>query len=221
MRRLAPLVLVLATVVLTAAGAVLGISQSPQGSATGSAGVAGPRAPLFVGLTIGPALRLARSQGVPVRIWRVPARLPVGTVMQQVSDRPVFLVVSTGPLKRRRAILAQAVGPPVQAECAPGFALHADGNAGPATCGGAQVNVATWNYFAASHPPLLGLGRSATKCQVAAAYDDDQLTGPMNRTVFELARAYYGWRFGAAFGDQLERSGARAGGCPGRPTTTP
>ena len=100
-------------------------------------------------------------------------------------------------------------------ECAPGFRLDADGNAGPATCSGHGVNVATWEFFAASSPSMLALGRSASKCAVASAYDDDQLTAPMDFTVFELADAYYGWRFGPAFTDELASSGAHAGGCGG------
>ena len=139
--------------------------------------------------------------------------MPAGTVMQQVSEQPVFLVVSDGPPRDRRAVLPQAVGPPVHAECAPGFRLDADGNAGPATCQGDAVNVATWDFFAASKPPLLALGRAATECEVARVYDDDQLTAPMNFTVFELASAYYGWSFGSAFTDQLAGSGAQAAGC--------
>ena len=135
--------------------------------------------------------------------------------MQQVSQQPIYLVVSSGPLRQHHAVLAGAVGPPVHPECAPGFTLDADGNAGPATCRGGEVDVATWDYFVASHPPLLALGRTATKCAVAGAYDDQQLTAPMNATVFTLAAVYYGWDFGPAFGHQLASSGASAGGCSG------
>ena len=105
--------------------------------------------------------------------------------------------------------------PPVRPVCTPGFRLDADGDAGPATCPGGAVNVAVWEYFAASSPPMLTLGRSATRCAVARAYDDEQLTASMNFTVFELANAYDGWRFGQAFTDQLVNSGASAGGCDG------
>ena len=43
----------------------------------------------------------------------------------------------------------------------------------------------------------------------------------MDFTVFELADAYYGWRFGPAFTDQLAGSGAHAGGCGGGLSETP
>jgi hypothetical protein len=215
-RRSAPWALLVVLVVAVTAGALLGVSDSHKSSAAttaATAATAAPAEPLFVGMTVGQALELARSRGVSVRIWRLPASMPAGTVMQQVSEQPVFLVVSDGPPRDRRAVLPQAVGPPVHAECAPGFRLDADGNAGPATCQGDAVNVATWDFFAASKPPLLALGRAATECEVARAYDDDQLTAPMNFTVFELASAYYGWTFGSAFTDQLAGSGAQAAVC--------
>ena len=77
------------------------------------------------------------------------------------------------------------------------------------------MNAAVWKYFAASSPPMLTLGRSATRCAVAWAYDDEQLTAPMNFTVFELANTYNGWHFGPAFTDQLVSGGAAPGGCDG------
>jgi hypothetical protein len=212
-RRFLPWALLVLLLVAMVAAAALGFSQSPNAVVTPA--TAGPQEPLFVGMTVGQAVGEARSRGVSVRVWPVPASDPAGTVMQQVSEQPVFLVVSTGPLRQRDAVLPGAVGRPVQPECAPGFALDADGNAGPVTCHGDEVDVATWDYFAASHPPLLTLGRAATKCAVAGAYDDAQLTAAMNSTVFRLADAYYGWSFGPAFTDQLVSSGASAGGCGG------
>jgi len=212
-RRLVPLALLAVLVAGVAAGAALGIAGFPKSSAGAPALTPNPNEPVFVSMTLRQATQLARSRGVSVRVWRVPASAPTGTVLQQVSDEPVFLVVSDGLPKKPEAVLPQAVGPPVHTECASGFALDADGNAAPATCHGDEVNVATWDYFAASHPPLLALGRTAAKCEVARDYDDDQLTAPMNFTVFELAQAYYGWSFGPAFSDQLVSSGAQAGGC--------
>ncbi len=214
MRRVAPWALLVVLVIGGTAGAALGISAH-DGPAPASAVTTSPQVPQFAGLTVQQALQLAHTRGVSVRIWQLPASAPAGTVMEQLSDQPVFLVVSAGPLRHNRAVLAHAVGPPVFPECAPGFRLDADGNAGPATCSGHEVNAATWDFFAASSPPMLGLGRTASRCGVAAAYDDDQLTASMNFTVFELANAYYGWRFGPAFTDQLASSGAHAGGCGG------
>jgi hypothetical protein len=214
-RRLAPWGLLLLLAVGTLVGAILGRADAHPGTAH-PADASGARPSQFVGLTVEQAEQVARSQGIAVRIWRVPASAPHDTVMEEVSSRPAFLVVSDGPPKNRMAVLPHAVGPPVHPECAPGFRLEADGNAGPATCSDSAVNVATWDYLAASVPPLLGLGRGATKCAVARAYHDDQLTGPMNYTVFQLARAYYGWRFDPAFVDQLVGSGGgAAAGCTG------
>ena len=198
-----------------AAGAAVGIANSHARPAARAVGGAGSRPSQFVGLTEQQAEQLARSEGVQVRLWRLPTDAPVGTVLEEISSRPVFLVVSAGPPEHRGAALLPARMPPVRPVCTPGFRLDADGDAGPATCPGGAVNAAVWEYFAASSPPMLTLGRSATRCAVARAYDDEQLTASMNFTVFELANAYDGWHFGQAFTDQLVNSGASAGGCNG------
>jgi hypothetical protein len=215
-RNLAPWALLLLLGLGGAAGAAVGIAGSHAGSATGTGGAdaaSGARQSEFVGLTLQQARQLAHAQGVDVRIWRVPAGTPAGTVMEEVSSHPAFLIVSSGPPANRHAVLPGAMGPPVHAVCAPGFRLAADGNAGPATCPGGEVNAATWEFFAASHPPMLSLGRDASRCDVARAYDDEQLTAAMNFTVFQLANAYYGWDFGSGFTDELVGSGGVVAGC--------
>ena len=215
MRNLAPWALLVLLGLGGAAGAALGIANShalPAARAVDSPGT-GPSQ--FVGLTVQQAEQLARSEGVQVRVWRLPADAPAGTVLQEISSRPAFLVVSAGPPEHRGAALRPALSPPVRPVCTPGFHLDADGDAGPVTCPGGAVNAAVWEYFAASSPPMLTLGRSATRCEVARAYDDEQLTASMNFTVFELANEYNGWRFGPAFTDQLVSAGAAAGGCGG------
>ena len=198
-----------------AAGAAVGIASSHASSAARAVDSSGPGPSQFVGLTVQQAEQLARSEGVQVRAWRLPTDAPAGTVLQEISSRPAYLVVSAGPPEHREATLHPALGPPVRPVCTPGFRLDADGDAGPATCPGGSVNAAVWEYFAASSPPMLTLGRSATRCAVARAYDDEQLTTSMNFTVFELANAYYGWHFGPAFTDQLVSGDAAARGCDG------
>jgi hypothetical protein len=214
-RNLAPWALLLLLVVGGAVGAALGIAGSHTAPGPGAAAAAAAPQSEFVGLTVEQARQLAHAQGIDVRIWRVPADTRAGTVMEEVSSRPAFLIVSGGPPAHREAVLPGAVGPPVHPVCTPGFRLEADGNAGPATCPGGQVNAAVWEFFAASHPPMLGLGRAASRCVVAGAYHDEQLTAAMNFTVYELAEAYYGWHFGSGFTDQLAGSGSGAGvtGC--------
>ncbi len=216
MRNLVPWALLLLLGLGGAAGAALGIAgsrTSPGAGTVGATGATGARESEFVGLTLEQATQLAHARGVDIRVWRVPAGAPAGTVMEEVSSHPAFLIVSDGSPAHRHAALPGAVGPPVHAVCAPGFRLDADGNAGPATCPGGEVNAATWEFFAASHPPLLSLGRTASRCAVARAYDDEQLTAAMNFTVFELANAYYGWHFGPGFTDQLAGSGGQVAGC--------
>jgi hypothetical protein len=214
-RNLAPWALLVLLGLGGAAGAALGIVDSHAHPAVGAADSPGAVSSQFVGLTVQQAERLARSEGVQVRVWRLPTDAPAGTVLQEISSRPAFLVVSAGPPEHRGAALRPALSPPVRPVCTPGFQLEIDGDAGPATCSGGAVNAAVWEYFAASSPPMLTLGRSATRCQVARAYDDEQLTASMNFTVFELANAYNGWRFGPSFTDQLVSGGATASGCGG------
>ena len=215
MRKVLPWALIALLGLGVAAGMAIGIADSQDRSAERTVDASATRQSRFVGLTVQQAEQLARSEGVEVRIWRLPTDAPAGVVLQEISSRPAFLVVSAGPPQHRRAALPPAVSPPVRPVCTPGFRLNADGNAAPATCSGGAVNAAVWEYFAASSPPMLKLGRSATRCAVARAYDDEQLTAPMNLTIFELANAYYGWRFGPAFTDQLVNSGAAADGCGG------
>lgn len=215
MRNFIPRALLVVVLAVTGASAALGASGFGTGSAVTSGGTGSRQELSLVGMSVGQAVRVAHSHGITVELWRVPASSPVGTVIQQVNYEPAYLVVSSGRPKDRWAVLSEAAGPPVHAECAPGFELETDGNAGPATCGGGHVNVAAWDYFAASRPPMLALGRAATRCDVARSYDD-QLTAPMNRTVYELAHAYYGWRFGSELAEELGRSGAHADGCSTR-----
>ena len=215
MRNLAPWALLVLLGVGGAAAAALGIANShaqPVGPASDSTG-AGPSQ--FVGLTVQQAEQLARNEGVQVRVWRLPTDATAGTVLQEISSRPAFLVVSAGPPAHRGPALHPAPGPPVRPVCTPGSDSAPTATPRRRRVRDGAVNAAVWEYFAASNPPMLTLGRSATRCEVARAYDDEQLTGPMNFTVFELANAYNGWSFGPAFTDQLVNSGAAAGGCAG------
>jgi hypothetical protein len=207
-----PRLLLAVLVVVAGAGATLGALEAGGVPAAHRAETPAAQQPVLVGMSLAQALGVARRDGITVRLWRRPDSAPAGTVIQQLSYQPVFLVVSSGPLKDRYAVLPGAAVPPVGAECAAGFALQPDGNAGPATCGAGHVDVATWDYFAASTPPMLAVGRAATACEVARSYDD-QFTPAMNRTVYELAQAYYGWRFGPAFAASLGRPATRARAC--------
>ncbi len=119
MRRFAPWALLVVLVIGGAAGAALGISAH-DGPAPASAVTTNPQVPQFAGLTVQQALQLARTRGVSVRIWRLPASAAAGTVMEQLSNQPVFLVVSAGPLKNRRAVLPTRSGRPSAPSARPG-----------------------------------------------------------------------------------------------------
>jgi hypothetical protein len=67
-------------------------------------------------------------------------------------------------------------------------------------CHNGAINILAWNYFATIDSPLLGLGRDATEQRVETQLcaDLDHSTVPIERSAYTLARAYYGWKFGAS-----------------------
>jgi hypothetical protein len=128
-------------------------------------------------------------------VYRVPDRAPAGTVISQDPVNPGGrLVVSTGPLRHRWAVLAGAKNPPVRSECAAPLRLDADGNAGPLTCGNDQVNVEAWDYFALNHFPVMSLPRGSSECRVVGTITKDYVSVPINDSAFQLANVYNGWR---------------------------
>ncbi len=48
---------------------------------------------------------------------------------------------------------------------------------------------------------------------MAAVYDNDLLTLPIDNSVYEMAKAYYGWTFGQQFTDPLVNAGPYADNC--------
>jgi hypothetical protein len=173
------------------------------------------RSPLLVGMSLKSAVAIADHHHIKLDVLRVVENSPKGTVTQEPSGLPgpILLVVSEGAQSDLRAVLPGAKGPPVHEECDPSFVVDVDGNGSPDTCDGDRANVATWDYFARRHPPMMLLGRKTTKCQVAAAYDDDHLNLPWNYSVYEMAKAYYGWSFGRKFTGQLVNAGPYADNC--------
>jgi hypothetical protein len=212
LRRAVPWILLVVLAVLAGIGAVLGVNGFGASTLRVQPVTPALAQPLLVGLSLDRALAVARDDDMRVVVLKYPARSPRGTVIEQLSYRPTFLVVSSGPPRNLHAALPGADGPPVSIECVSRFELDADGNAGPATCGGGHVNVAVWDYFARSDPPMLGLGRTASACEVVGDYDP-QLSVAMNYTVYELAAAYYGWPFRPLVGRSLVTSGAKGHGC--------
>ena len=160
--------------------------------------------PRFRGLTVASARRLAtRDHGRVEVVLRVPShREPEGRVVSQTpTSWPVGLVVSTGPLSTRDATLAGEATGPVGSECAPSVQLSADGNAGPLLCGRDVVDVGAWLFYARTRPRLFSLGREASVAAIAAAACDAASGGgasvlslPERVSIYELARAYSGWR---------------------------
>jgi hypothetical protein len=214
-----------ALVALVAAVAVSVLASSSAGAGTpvpsGATAVSwgyvnsGQKSPLLVGMPLRRAHSIATHHHITLDVLRVFEAAPKGTVTQEARGLPgpLLLVVSKGQPANLWAVLPRATGPPVNEECAPRFLVDEDGNGSPDICGGDRVNVATWDYFAGRQPPMMSLGRTATKCQVAADYDDDHLNLTWNDSVYEMAKAYYGWTFGKAFTVQLVNAGPYADNC--------
>jgi hypothetical protein len=173
------------------------------------------KSPLLVGMPLSRAISFAKDHRIRLDILRVFEAAPHSTITEEprALPGPVLLVVSKGLPRNLWSVLPGAKGLPVHEECAPRFDVDVDSNGSPATCDGDRVNVATWDYFASEHPPMYSLGRSATRCEIAAVYDDRHLTLPMNTSVYEMAKAYYGWRFGNTFLGQLMNAGPYADNC--------
>lgn len=98
------------------------------------------------------------------------------------------------------APLLPAREPPNVGECSAQLEFDGDGNASPLMCHNGAINILAWNYFATIDSPLLGLGRDATEQRVETQLcaDLDHSTVPIERSAYTLARAYYGWKFGAS-----------------------
>ena len=118
-RNLVPWTLLLLLGLGGAVGAVVGIANSHARSAARGVNSHGAGPSQFVGLTVQQAEQLARSEGVQVRVWRLPTDAPAGTVLQEISSRPAFLVVSSGPPEHRGALLRPALSPPVRPSATP------------------------------------------------------------------------------------------------------
>jgi hypothetical protein len=149
----------------------------------------------FVGLTLVGARALAKRCRQPLGyILRVLSTAPPGTVISQSQPNTGnSLVVSTGPLTNKRAVLRGAAGSPVSTECTATITLTEDGNAYPRTCYRSHVNVEAWDFYAALHARIMRLPRKLTVCQVAAHIIDARLTSPEQYSAFELANVYNGW----------------------------
>jgi hypothetical protein len=167
------------------------------------------RSPLLVEMRLSRVVGFAQHHHIKLTVLRVFESSPRGIITEEPRGLPgpILLVVSKGPPANLWAVLPGANGRPVHRECAPSFGIDFDSNGSPATCGGDRVNVATWDYFASTRPAMYSLGREATRCQVAEVYDNARLTLPMDFSVYEMSKAYYGWRFGDAFTDQLTVAG--------------
>ena len=96
-----------------------------------------------------------------------------------------------------RLVLAPASVPPVVDECDHSLQIGADGNISPLTCDG-KLNVRAWQHLARENLLVLSLGADVLPSQVLQAMCSDlpNTTKPIEVSVYDMAKLYYGWRFG-------------------------
>ena len=87
-RNLAPWALLVLLAFGAATGAAVGIADAQPHHAVPAVDGSGTDQSQFVGMTLRQAEQLAQSEGVHVRLWRLPTDAPVGTVLQEISSRP-------------------------------------------------------------------------------------------------------------------------------------
>jgi hypothetical protein len=96
-------------------------------------------------------------------------------------------------------VLPPATERPVGQLCSTPIQVFANGNAGPLLCRGGEVNVQAWRHYADVSNTVLGLGQNPTQGQVEGALCADMrlnhATAPIERSGYQLAKAYYGWSF--------------------------
>lgn len=164
------------------------------------------------GLSLSVVRRQLGRHGEAVTVeLRAPSSYRPGTVESGMWRSPwsTDVVVSSGPPENVKAALVHATGRPVHSECDAPIQLTQDGNVTPLLCGGVHVDVGAWDFYSTTRPALFGLGRSATRCQVVEAMeglgpgsrvpDVEGVTYPEEYSTFQLAQAYYGWRFTLPF----------------------
>lgn len=154
---------------------------------------------------------LGRRHVVVTVVLRTPSSYRSGLVESATQQSPwsTGVVVSIGPPTSANGVLADAVGHPMHPECTEPIQLTGDGNATPLLCRTARVDVGAWDFYARLRPAVLALGRTVTRCQATDAMegvepgghrpDLEGITYPEEYASFELARAYYGWRFSVPF----------------------
>jgi hypothetical protein len=72
----------------------------------------------------------------------------------------------------------------------------ANGNVWPLFCRGGAINVQAWRFYAGLTPSVLAAGSKATSSEAYAALCRDAYVTNVEREYgFELAAAYYGWKF--------------------------
>ena len=95
-------------------------------------------------------------------------------------------------------MLSPATVPSKTAECSQSVTYASNGVPGPVQCSNGELNSTEWNALAALEPSILKLGSNVNAGQVQSALCNDvatNISNPIELTVYQIARLYYGWNF--------------------------
>jgi serine/threonine protein kinase len=106
-------------------------------------------------------------------------------------------VTRSTPVNSNRATLPPATVPSKVNECQQQLTFAVDGTAGPLKCANGDLNVIAWRHYAGAAGHLMSVGPFASPPQVLQAMckDISTTTNPLEQDAYQLAQAYYGWRF--------------------------
>jgi hypothetical protein len=131
---------------------------------------------------------------------RTPKRIALTGVVLAALVAAVVVLLTSGSAETRQ-VLSPAATPPVVDECTHSVSVGADGNVGPITCNGGELNVAAWQRLqtSAASNLVMTLGPRALPEDALQAMCTDLRNGSTNvieTSRYKIAELYYGWSFG-------------------------
>ena len=134
-----------------------------------------------------------------------PTATPPAAASPSPAPHTEPLIVQAPPLPVGKPVSRQVLAPatvlPIARLCQHRLTSTADGNYTPTLCRGGAVNVLAWRAYVGIAPGVMSLSRGSTVLEVEQAMCRDgksrHATNPELESAYELAAAYYGWKFGA------------------------
>ena len=131
-------------------------------------------------------------------LYRIPRWVKRGGPVAALGIIAVVAYILLNPSQdSNRLVLAPASVAPVVDECDRSLQIGADGNISPLTCDG-KLNVRAWQHLTRGNLLVLALGADVLPSQVLQAMCSDlpRTTKPIEVSAYDMAKLYYGWRFG-------------------------